>query len=401
MIAFNNTKVVGILAGLLVGLGGSLLAQGSQTLSVSAFMDIWQAGGYNDGSGAQAPVSISFPAASGQAITFSSVTGTWSCGNGAVPNGPDGANSGNCFDTQVTVFNPTGPFSGLDMTDFSRPLVGMFLEDTLPTSVPPTYRFYSSDSSQGGIRTAFSALSPQVGQVFFIGDGLTGTGAGAIQVYYVPPTATHLYLGYVDSCGNGAPGCYNDNSGTITATFSISTCNYQVTNVKPQVQLADRAWATQGGIMLSWKTRKFINGAEAAAIADSVPPATTVFAAAYADGGMSGCAQAQDCSISLTNYVDLLSRLGITQAVTTTSVCGLARALYLYGPMTVVTGRPTPNLVEASVITGVTGDGTLTGSSVNYVSPATGALGTTPLGTLLLGVETAAAEGWPEFVQFP
>ena len=62
-----------------------------------------------------------------------------------------------------------------------------------------------------------------IGQLFFIGDSLTGTGAGNIQAFEVPPTATHLYLGYVDSCTltNGTPGCYSDNGGTLVATFLL------------------------------------------------------------------------------------------------------------------------------------------------------------------------------------
>ena len=137
-----STVVTTVLSACLVlGLAGPLAAQSSQTLSVSAYMDIWQSGGYKDGSDGVPPVSYTFPAAPGQALTFSSVTGTWSCGNDATPNGPDETDSGSCY-VNVNNFPATGAFSGLDMTDFSRPLVGMFLEDTLPASAPPTLRFY-------------------------------------------------------------------------------------------------------------------------------------------------------------------------------------------------------------------------------------------------------------------
>lgn len=61
----------------------------------------------------------------------------------------------------------------------------MFLEDSLPTSVPPTPRFYVSNNSPGGIQTDFTTLSPQIGQVFVIDDGKTGTDSPAIQV--IPP----------------------------------------------------------------------------------------------------------------------------------------------------------------------------------------------------------------------
>ena len=386
--------------GLMLWLAGVLLGQTSQTLTVTAFMDIWRSGGYNDGSNGVPPVAYAFPAAPGQALTFSSVTGTWSCGNDATPNGPDGTDSGSCY-VDVNDFNPTGPFSGIDMTDFSRPLVGMFLEDTLPITAPPTLTFYWTDSSLGGMQTNFATLSPQIGQVFFIGDGLTGTGTGARQVFNVPSTATHLYLGYVDTCGGGIPGCYTDNSGSMTVTFAISRCSFQVSGVIPEVQLADRAWATQAAIMLTWKSGKPVTAADAAAIADSIAPTTTEFATDYANGGVSGCATLDNCSISLSDYTNLLERLGITEVDKTPSACGLAASLEKFGPMTVITGTPTPNFVDAAVLTGITGDGTTSGAAVNYINPATGAAASASLESLLLGIEAAVAAGWPEFVQFP
>jgi hypothetical protein len=392
-----------MLAGLVVCLGGPILAQSPQTLSVTAFMDIWQSGGYNDGSGGSPPAVYTFPAAPGQALTFSSVTGSWTCNYGVPQYGPDGTtstSSPSCY-TQASNYSPTGPFSGLDLVDFQGPLVGMFLGDSLPASPPPTLRFYVSNISSGGVRTNFGVLSPQLGQVFFIGDGKTGTGTGAIQVFNVPPTATHLYLGYADSCDYATQGCYGDNEGSMTATFAISACSFQVSGVTPELQLTDRAWATQAGIMLSWKSGKPIGGAAAAAIADSKAPATTVFATDYADGAVSGCAELDDCSISLADYTNFLSRLGITRVDSSPTVCGLADNLRLYGPATIVTGTPTPNLVHAVVLTGITGDGTGSGSAVNVIDPDTGAASSMSLGSLLLALEPAQTAGWPEFVQFP
>jgi hypothetical protein len=43
----------------------------------------------------------------------------------------------------MSIDNPIGPFSGVDSTDFVGPLVGMFLEDTLPTSAPPSFEVLS------------------------------------------------------------------------------------------------------------------------------------------------------------------------------------------------------------------------------------------------------------------
>jgi len=64
--------------------------------------------------------------------------------------------------------------------------------------------------------TNFNSLTPQLKQVFFIGDGLTGNGNGAVQDFFAPTGATALYLGIVDACGyNGGPYCYGDNRGSF------------------------------------------------------------------------------------------------------------------------------------------------------------------------------------------
>lgn len=191
---------------------------------VEAIMDIYRAGGYNDASDGIAPAVYSFPAGVSRILTFSSVTGMWTC-NGSVPEyGPDGTSLlTGCIAPGGNNMNPVGTFSGYYSTDFSGAMVGMFLSDDLPPSAPPPLRFYNTESSQGGIPTDFKILSPLIGQVFFIGDGLTGTGSGGIQLFRVPPTATHLYLGYTDSCNGGpAPSCYSDNVGSVTAVFRIA-----------------------------------------------------------------------------------------------------------------------------------------------------------------------------------
>jgi hypothetical protein len=208
---------------------GALNAQNAGiTVFVSAFTDIYQSGGYNDnaGQGAILPLAYVFPAGPGQVLTFLSVTGEWTCNVSTnLPYTADGTTNpmGSCYPRAN--ISPIGPFSGYDNTDYQGAMVGMFLECGLPTTVAPTLRFYVNDGSQGGIKTDFEVLQPEIGQVFFVGDGLTGTGTGNHQMFLVPPTATHLYLGYVDSCsssGFGSPGCYFDNGGAITAVFSIT-----------------------------------------------------------------------------------------------------------------------------------------------------------------------------------
>src|SRR5450755_3559326 len=89
-----------LLSGMLSG------AVSVQTLSVNAHMDIYRAGGYNDASDGSAPAVFTFPAGSGHMLTFSSVSGSWTCQNGGVPPyGPDGTSTGNCYHSGGEKFN--------------------------------------------------------------------------------------------------------------------------------------------------------------------------------------------------------------------------------------------------------------------------------------------------------
>jgi hypothetical protein len=51
-------------------------------------------------------------------------------------------------------------------------------------------------------------------QLFFIGDGLTGTGSGSVQTFIVPSGATQLYLGTGDGYG------WYNNSGSFSVTVN-------------------------------------------------------------------------------------------------------------------------------------------------------------------------------------
>ncbi len=201
-------------------------AEPSATVAVSSNMDIYRSAGFDSFSNGVAPFPYSFPARPGQVLKFLSIIGTWTCNDPEnPPYGADGTSDpqGSCYPRANII--PTGTFSGYDNTDYQGAMVGMFLEDTLPASSPPALRFYVKDASQGGIQTDFKILSPLIGQVFFIGDGLTGTASGDRQIFAVPPTATHLYLGYVDTPdthGFSPPAAYTDNGGGMSVTFQIS-----------------------------------------------------------------------------------------------------------------------------------------------------------------------------------
>ena len=155
------------------------------------------------------PPSYSFSAGAGKVLTFQSVTGTVQCGPTPpwAANGPDGL----AYPTDIASYNN---ISGIVHPRRSMFLVGVFLADSLPAAAPARLDFTDD---------AFAALSPAIGQTFFIGDGVTGTGAGTPQQFAVPSTATRLILGFADaSYFRGNPGYYSDNSGSLTATFSIT-----------------------------------------------------------------------------------------------------------------------------------------------------------------------------------
>lgn len=91
-------------------------------------------------------------------------------------------------------------------------LVGVFLDDENPASKvsPETLNFSSS-----GLGTSFTTLAPKIGQVFFIGDGRTGTGQGEVQKFIAPIGTTRLFVGTADGFAfSGQPGAYEDNDGS-------------------------------------------------------------------------------------------------------------------------------------------------------------------------------------------
>jgi hypothetical protein len=93
----------------------------------------------------------------------------------------------------------------------------VFLDDSVPAGAAPARLDFSSTA----LGTGFSSLSPLLNQTFFIGDGLTATGSGLQQEFYVPDTATRLFLGFIDGADfQGDPTFYSNNDGSLVATFS-------------------------------------------------------------------------------------------------------------------------------------------------------------------------------------
>ncbi len=99
------------------------------------------------------------------------------------------------------------------------PLVGVFLDDSIPSSGPAPATL---DFTPGGLGTDFLTLSPALRQVFYIGDGVTS--GDVFQEFIAPAGATRLALGIPDGFGFvGAPGAYDDNDGAYRVRVGINT----------------------------------------------------------------------------------------------------------------------------------------------------------------------------------
>ena len=99
---------------------------------------------------------------------------------------------------------PTTHGSGAEngISDYKVPidaLVGVFLTDALPTEMPApdALNFIDADGVPGGIN--YTALAPELQQVFFIGDGVNDDGVR--QEITIPEGATRLFLGTSDGFG--------------------------------------------------------------------------------------------------------------------------------------------------------------------------------------------------------
>lgn len=157
------------------------------------------------------PVEIPFVAVPGQSLTFASVVGSISYNGGGSWHGPDG------YDPwlQDVIFPSWDGISGITTYSYEF-LAGVFLDDAEPSDPAPANLNFGYD----GLTRNFAVVSPDIGQLFFIGDGFTD--AGLNQTFFVPATATRLFLGFIDTASpTYLPGSYQDNLGSLTATLEI------------------------------------------------------------------------------------------------------------------------------------------------------------------------------------
>ena len=157
----------------------------------------------------------------GSTIMFDAVTGASNFSGGSTSGNADGDNTkivtlGSPSFNDYTYFN--SPMNG--MSNIKAPINSMmaiFLDDNVPTSgSAPSPLDFSTASSRD-----YTSLSPQLKQVFFVGDGRNSSGEA--QQIIVPPSATRMFIGSMDGWQ------WNNNYGGYTATIN-STIN--VTTVK-------------------------------------------------------------------------------------------------------------------------------------------------------------------------
>lgn len=178
-----------VLAFILAGFGAPAFAD-STTVTVSGQSNPFLAGqpdGTSCCSGdvapAQSPVLAPIVLVSGSTLTFSA-TGSVDNTGGAGPGTADGSGAFDMTDYGIGV----AAAGGVNL----NALIGVFLTDDTPTSAtqPGSLHF---DGLLGD-----ASYAPGLAQIFWIGDGLTGTGSGDVQTFFVPTGATRLYLGTTD-----------------------------------------------------------------------------------------------------------------------------------------------------------------------------------------------------------
>ena len=178
-----------------------------------------------DGSGL-APAEYDLPT-NASVVTIKSVTGTITLNSGGGYNDPDGVVVTGGYGLSLpnaSYASAYGGISGLKQPGAGA-LVGVFETSSAPTAPPPATLDFTT------IGNNFTGFAPALNQLFYIGDGLTGDGSGAVQQFIVPAGATRLYLGISDAPGfDGSPGAYGDNSGNYTVAFQIASAGQPVSD---------------------------------------------------------------------------------------------------------------------------------------------------------------------------
>lgn len=159
-------------------------------------------------------VQVADPAVGG--IHFFAGTGTPATFFGPAGNGLQGSN-----------LNSLGGISGYRGPQ--GPLAGVFLDDNNPASATPPATL---DFSPPGLGVDFTTLNPELGQVFYIGDGLTTDGTP--QEFIAPAGATRLFVAIPDGFSFvGDPGAYEDNDGSYRVRLGVNQDPHGTATLEP------------------------------------------------------------------------------------------------------------------------------------------------------------------------
>jgi hypothetical protein len=204
-------------AGSVAAVGLTLAASANAyaaTLVVNAKDVIYAAGGNSSAAAADGKAPVDIGVNGGSTLTFA-VSGRITLDLTTGDNYNDADGFGAPPRANPSCSTGAGSISGM-CAPHAGYLVGVFVPTGGPTGVaPPGLGFVLPGA------TSFTSLSPELDQVFFIGDGLTGNRTGATQSFIAPPGASLLYLGISDACGfRGRPSCYGDNVGNFTVNVS-------------------------------------------------------------------------------------------------------------------------------------------------------------------------------------
>jgi hypothetical protein len=194
-------------------------ASAANTVTVPGTADVWLAGQANgtilqgiyalfDQAPTNSPVlaSAGLNLTAGNVVTFSATGSTnYAPLPGCASPTPDGGGVCGTYST----------LSYFGISTYSGPinaLIGVFINGNTPGGTAPAGLNFT-----GAGATSQASYSPLLNQVFFIGDGLTGTGSGSVQQFVIPAGATRLYLGSSDGAGANY-----DNSGSFSVTATAS-----------------------------------------------------------------------------------------------------------------------------------------------------------------------------------
>jgi len=210
-------SMIGAVGAVVLASAASGASAGSATFSVAGSSDPFLAaqpvrtsccGG--DTAPSESPVLVTTALTAGQVLTFSATGGVNY--QGSTPaSGADGDNDGTAYTYRFSMTTDYGTgIAGAQNVNVDG-LVGVFVGGVPSGAAPTPLDFVGAGASTG---LDFTSLAPGLDQIFWIGDGLTGIGTGAVQQFTAPTGATALYLGAVDGSG------WFNNSGTLLVTVN-------------------------------------------------------------------------------------------------------------------------------------------------------------------------------------